>query len=224
LALGEQIARELELNENPNTLSRWMAHHLADLLHKAHQSEGADGQAAEDRAVSLILKIWASRRDTPGNVDPLRRLENVISVMDRMRPESWPFRGMSEDTIPRLLTDAFDGLRTLVFAGALTTQLEDRGPIDAGVAAPFMNEQEQELIRRVNEWSEFIDQTPTRPSLPRIVFTDEQVAALDAERKREAEIEALPEPDQALRRLTDQIDDLIETLISLKSQLAARNS
>lgn len=201
-----------------------MAHHLADLLHQARDSHGADRQAAENRAVSLILKIWASRRDTPGNVDPLRRLEKVISIMDRMRPESWPLRGMSDDTISHLLTDAFDGLRTLVFAAALTTQLEDRKPIDAGAAAPFIDEQEQEFVRRMNEWLEFIEQTPIRPSPVRVVFTDEQAATLDAENKREAEIEALPEPGRALRRLAGQIDDLIATLASLKSQLAAKNS
>lgn len=118
MALGEHIVRELEFDKHPDTLRRWMAHHLAEQLHQAENAEGPERQAAEDRAVALILEIWASRRDAPGNVDPLRRLENVLSVMDRMRREAWPYRGYGDD-IAQLLTQAFDGLRTLVWAGVL---------------------------------------------------------------------------------------------------------
>ena len=201
-----------------------MAHHLADLLHQARQSEGADRLALEGRAASLIQKIWASRHSTPGNVDPMRRLENVISVMDRMRPEAWPFGGIHDDAIAKLLTDAFDGLRMLVCIGALTTQLEGNERIDAGAAVPFMDEKEQEICRRINEWLEFIRETPARPSFPRIVITGEQASLLDTEKKREAEIEALPESERTLRHLTHQIDDLVATLGKLKKQLAAKTS
>lgn len=201
-----------------------MAHHLADLLHQAQKSRSDDRQAAEDRVASLILKIWASRRDMPGNIDPMRRLENVIAVMDRMRSDSWPFRGPSDDPIPHLLTDAFDGLRTLVCAGALTIHGEIREPIDTGAAGPFMDEQEREILSRLNEWVEFIDQASTRQSVRRIVITAEQAIELDGEAKREAEISALPEPDRPLKRVSHQIDDLIATLVSLKNHLAARES
>lgn len=200
-----------------------MVHHLADLLHQAQHNQGADRQTAEDRAASLVLKIWASRRDAPGNVDPLRRLENVIAVMDRMRAEAWPFRS-SEDDISGLLADAFDGLRTLICAAALTTQLENQEPIDIGAAGPFLEEQEQEIVRNMNEWLKFIEQAPARQNLLRVVLTSEDANMLEAEKKREAEIEALPEPDRALRRLAHQIDNLIATLASLKSQLAAKSS
>lgn len=199
-----------------------MAHHLAELLQQARHTEGADRLAIEDRAASLILRIWASRHNTPGNVDPMRRLENVISVMDRMRPEAWPFGGIREDAVAKLLADAFDGLRTLVYIGVVTTQLEGNERIDAGVAAPFMDEKEQEICRRINEWLEFIQETPARPKVPRIVITNEQASLLDAEKKREAEIEALPESQRTLRDLTGQIDNLILTLGKLKKQLAAK--
>ncbi len=219
MALGEHIVRELEFDKNPDTLRRWMAHYLAEQLHQAENAEGPDRQAAEDRAVALILKIWASRRDAPGNVDPLRRLENVLAVMDRMRPEAWPYRSYDDD-IAQLLTQAFDGLRTLVWAGALLTEWEDGGPFDPGSVSEFLDDNERAVVEQVNEWIAFVDKLPAPGPIVRIVSSDAEAAALDDEDKREAEIDALPDPDRAFKRLDQRLDHLIATLTSLKAELA----
>lgn len=223
MALGQQIVRELEFDEHPNTLRRWMAHHLAEQLHRAEYAEGAEREAVEDRAVALILKIWASRRDAPGKVDPLRRLENVLAVMDRMRPEAWPFRGGRGDRIADLLVEAFDGLRTLVWAGVLLTQWEDQQPVDAGAATEFLDGDERAVIDEVNEWAAFVQRIPSPGPMVRIVTSEEEAAALEAEDKREAEIDALPDPDRALQRLDQQLSHLLETIANLKAELATFN-
>lgn len=195
-----------------------MAHHLAEQLHQAENAEGPDRQAAEDRTVALILKIWASRRDAPGNVDPLRRLENVLAVMDRMRPEAWPYRGYNNG-IAQLLTQAFDGLRTLVWAGVLLTEWKDGPAFDPGSASEFLDDNERAVIQRLNEWIAFVDKLPARRHTVRIVSSEAEAAALDAEDKYEAEIDALPDPDRALKHLDQEFDCLIATLISLKTKM-----
>lgn len=65
LELGRTIVRQLELEQRENVLPRWMAHHLAELIKVAENSESSAKQYAEDRAVELILKLWTSRRDLP---------------------------------------------------------------------------------------------------------------------------------------------------------------
>ncbi len=195
-----------------------MAHHLAEQLHQAENARDSDRQAAEDRAVALILKIWASRRDAPGNVDPLRRLENVLAVMDRMRRDAWPYRGYDDD-IAQLLTQAFDGLRTIVWAGVLLTEWRDGEAFDPGSVSEFLDDKERAVIERVNEWIAFVDKLPARRPDIRIVSSDTEAAALDAEDKREAEIDALPDTERALKRLDQRLDHLIATLTTLKTEL-----
>ena len=195
-----------------------MAHHLAEQLYQAENAEGSDRQAAEDRAVALILKIWASRREAPGNVDPMHRLENVLALMNRMRREAWPFRGYDHN-IAQLLTRAFDGLRMLVWAGVLLTEWDDGKAFDPGSVSEFLDDNERAVIERVNEWTKFFDKQPApRPNV-RIVSSDAEAAALDAEDKREAEIDTFPDPDRALKRLDQELDYLIATLTTLKTEL-----
>ena len=197
-----------------------MAHHLAEQLHQARHAGSPNREAAEDRAAELILKIWASRRDAPGRVDPLRRLENVLAVLDRMRPEAWPFRENQGGDIATLLTEAFDGLRTLVCAGVLLSQLDEQRPLDASAATGFLDGDEVAIIDRVNEWIAFASKIPPSGPRIRIVLSDEEAAALEAEDKCEAEVEALPEAERARKRIDDQLKNLIETLKNLRTTLA----
>src|SRR4051812_2064411 len=62
LALGRKLVEELELGPGVDTLGRWMAHHVAELMLNAeHSADLDDRRANEDRAVDTILRIWDHR-------------------------------------------------------------------------------------------------------------------------------------------------------------------
>lgn len=83
----------------------------------------------------------------------------------------------------------------------------------------FLDDDERAVIERVNEWIDFVDKQPARRPTVRIVSSDAEAAALDAEDKRKAEIDALPNPDRALKRLDQRLDHLIATLVTLRKEM-----
>lgn len=58
-ALGCHIVNELGGERDTDTLGRWMAHHLAELMVAAEEAATAEEHAAARSAVeSAILRVW----------------------------------------------------------------------------------------------------------------------------------------------------------------------
>src|ERR1035437_1389126 len=59
LELGRHLVKEFGLEDSTDTLGRWMAHHVAELMKKATcESDPELRRKAEDQAVETILRIW----------------------------------------------------------------------------------------------------------------------------------------------------------------------
>jgi hypothetical protein len=115
LALGQHLVNELGLDDSTDTLGRWMAHHVAELMVKAAEELDPDvRQKAQDRAVETILKIWEKRKTLPRDVDPIKRYERVVSLFVELEepPKRWgePNRTSAETACLKLFLD----LRRLV--------------------------------------------------------------------------------------------------------------
>lgn len=155
LELGRTIVRQLELSQRGNVLARWMAHHLAELINATENSERAAKQDAEDRAVELILKLWASRRDLPVPADPLSEYRDVITVLDRMLPSANPWlrfrRPSSED---ELLHDMFDTMAQLIMSGLLLTRAAEMRAI-ADIERKALSKEETFLLDTLDRWHRF---------------------------------------------------------------------
>lgn len=92
MELGKCLVAELKLEEGRNTLAKWLAHHLAELIADTERSQdGKSQKAASDRAVETILKIWDHRSDLPGNANPLAPYRNILQVLSDLNPapNSW---------------------------------------------------------------------------------------------------------------------------------------
>jgi hypothetical protein len=74
MRLGERILAELDSERTNNTLTRWLAHHLADLLTAAEQAKltGTPEQAAtaDTRCRTAILDLWEHRSAWPNGWPP----------------------------------------------------------------------------------------------------------------------------------------------------------
>jgi hypothetical protein len=68
LELGKTIVKEMGLDDDTDTLRRWMCHHVAGLIDQAvHGQSNEIRRTAEREAVSTILALWEKRMALPGN-------------------------------------------------------------------------------------------------------------------------------------------------------------
>ena len=216
LALGIRLVHELELEPGVDTLSRWMAHHLAEVIQEADRTQGAEREAAQARAVDLILKLWERRHNLPGGAHPLKNFENVIAVLRRLQHDSWPFRRAVSDDLNQLLTDAFDGLQLLVAYGVLiaSDSTLEEGATHEGSA--FLDDEESIVLEAIQEWVEF-SRSKWQADARILLVTEEDVAAEEAENARLAELEALDPKERSRREFATRLDELIDTLNALKA-------
>lgn len=155
LGVGRVIVRQLELDARGELPTRWMAHHLAELIETAERSEGNERQSAEDRAVDLIIKLWASRRALPFPADPLAGYGQAIKVLASMVPggDPWRIYGRRE-TNDDLLREMYAALVHLVMSGLLLTRGPEIRAIDNSEWRALTDE-ERELVAFFDRWRAF---------------------------------------------------------------------
>lgn len=82
LALGERIVRELNILPH-DTLSSWLAHHIAELLLAEKNANDTDRPGIQLQIIETILKICAQRQYLP-NVNPLNHLDTVLKKINSL--------------------------------------------------------------------------------------------------------------------------------------------
>ncbi len=88
LALGRKLVEELGLEESCDTLGRWMAHYIAELITKAEKATGAQKDIAERECAAVILALWQHRSELPDGRRPFEALEPVMRAIESLDPES----------------------------------------------------------------------------------------------------------------------------------------
>jgi hypothetical protein len=165
LELGRHLVGELSYEEERDTLGRWMAHHLAELIDKAENgATGTERLKARKNATKTILKIWEHRASLPGNAYPLAPYKDILKVLDRLRPDDNPFRYFgppAETKREQLAADLFDGLARLIIA-LLLMQLppgEEFPKVDTA-AVDALSKTERHVLTALQQWSELFVSTP----------------------------------------------------------------
>lgn len=85
--LGERIAAELDANDG-DTLGRWMAHYLAELIDDAKKATGPKAAGARRKCADAILELWERRKDWPHRARPFPDLEAVARALAALDPEA----------------------------------------------------------------------------------------------------------------------------------------
>jgi len=88
LALGRKFVEELGLEPSVDTLSRWMAHYIADLIVEAENATGEDKSLAEKNCFNAIMMLWRHRAELPNGKRPFENLEPVIRAIESLDPEN----------------------------------------------------------------------------------------------------------------------------------------
>jgi hypothetical protein len=89
LTLGKLIVKELGLETSVDTLSRWMAHYVAQqMIDVENAGDGDDKQAMEQRCFDTILKLWKHRAYyEPGN-KPFESFMPIFQTIEKMNPDN----------------------------------------------------------------------------------------------------------------------------------------
>lgn len=99
LKLGEKIVNELGLDQSVDTLGRWMAHSIAELIHDVEASGAKDRPAKLATCSDAILALWKHRHKLPSGKRPFEDIEPIMRTLASLDPD---------DTMPRY----FRALRT----------------------------------------------------------------------------------------------------------------
>lgn len=124
LELGAHLVNELGLADSTDTLGRWLAHHLAELMHDI-DSEGDPAARKQKLAVAtdVIQRLWAGREHLPGKANPVTPYKDVIRVLDRLVPPANPWHGLHATELQRTAATLFDRLSRLT-VGLLLLELD----------------------------------------------------------------------------------------------------
>lgn len=200
LALGRRIVEESGLADSNDTLGRWIAHRIAELMQTAEHGRTAAAREAAKRDVDyLILRLWRQRSSWPNGWPP----KASAAVLQELEPAR--FRA-HEDREP----SGSDWLDTLHELDAL-----HRAERDAWVNFALLDfdfEQEQGLLSTESSEVSNRERETFRSLLYRRQHAEREIATL---------LEGQPRPTSRAARLraaTARLDELATE----RSQLVAR--
>ena len=81
LALGKKIVDELGVDQPVDTLSRWMAHYIAEKIEDADAAIGEVRDQEMSECSDAILKLWTHRSELPNGKRPFEDFEPIFRVL-----------------------------------------------------------------------------------------------------------------------------------------------
>lgn len=86
--LGKALIEELDTGSGVGTLTRWMAHYIAEQMTIAENAVGDEKIKAEQKCFDTILKLWQHRSSLPDGQRPFESFEPIFRVLKRLDPEN----------------------------------------------------------------------------------------------------------------------------------------
>ena len=157
LGLGTHLVHELGLRDSTDTMGRWLAHHLAELIYAARNKKGPHRLKARNQAAELILKIWERRASLPGKANPLAEYRDILRVLRCFSPNSNPWSQVSGAQHHRLAARIYDRLCRLVIgivlldASATQTTRRSRRKRKTSTRL-FLSPEERAVLEYLEHW------------------------------------------------------------------------
>ena len=71
-----------------DTLGRWMAHYVAELMDAAANAPPEERAASRKRCFDAILELWRHQSELPGGKRPFEDMEPIIRTLESLDPEN----------------------------------------------------------------------------------------------------------------------------------------
>ncbi|WP_156775521.1 hypothetical protein [Hydrogenophaga sp. RAC07] len=158
--------KELKLQDGVDTLGRWMAHHLAELLVAAKNADHAERPAAEDRVANLILRIWAHREANPIGITPLARYAKAAQVLAAIHPKEGFFAPLSLREAPTSVArslEVFD-LASRLAVLSLADILPNPPPGVEEIVEQFLSGEEKDFLAAARATYDLLASGPSNGS------------------------------------------------------------
>ena len=83
-----KLVDELGKDPPPDTLSRWMAHYVAELIDAAVNAPVGKRAALRRKCFETILELWSHRADLPRGRRPFEELEPIARALESLDPNN----------------------------------------------------------------------------------------------------------------------------------------
>jgi hypothetical protein len=220
LNLGKLLVKELGLESSVDTISRWIAHYIAQQMIEAENTDGDEKQKVEERCFNSILKLWEHRAYYEDKKKPFESFIPIFSLLEKLCPDNEepfffrankPVRDKLEDkmneSVKHLLSLAsgIDSTARIwleyVFQQAAFYATDDRVIEWIEAALPFSNDDDEiALIERLLLINEESNDDATICEKKRIEQVDYRIEQLKGYRKFNEELIAMYEEE--VNRLT----------------------
>lgn len=87
LELGRKLTTELGLDQSVDTLGRWMAHYIAELIQNAVKASSEERPAKMQACCHAILTLWSHRHTLANGKRPFEELEPLLRTLESLDPE-----------------------------------------------------------------------------------------------------------------------------------------
>lgn len=209
LGLGLHLVRELGFEDGVDTLGRWMAHHVAELIKEVENARTTVERAkARKGAAETILKIWAHRASLPDKAYPLSSYKEILKVLELLRPDDNPFKHFGRNPDAKrdeLAATLFDRLSRLIIALLLMKVPSRARSRDVGTTATkALSETEHHVLTALQRWD--------------AVFVLASKSSRRAQKNKSSEAKKVNLNEAALGLL----DGITSTLSDLRTELQGR--
>jgi len=182
-----------------------MAHHLAELLAEVEKCRKAsDRKAAEDRAMSAILRIWEHRQQLPGKAYPLSQYQKAADVLTSIHLQSNRFHAWRGSVSSLGLTLEVCGAASRLALFALVDLLpEQKGSLNPAAVAQLEAE-EKEYLEAIEGIYTLFNSSPQGPSKKKKTRTSDEI---DFDKLRRTRLELLDELAKDIEKLKEALTD-----------------
>lgn len=87
LEIGRALIKELALEPGDDTLCRWMAHYIAELIEGAETATEADRPEMLSKCSEIILALWQHRYELPNGKRPFEEFEPIFRAIESLDPD-----------------------------------------------------------------------------------------------------------------------------------------
>lgn len=85
IELGKKLVKELKLEPGVDTLGKWMAHYVAELMEKARKAKPPEKEKLQKECFETILTLWEHRYESSRVKAPLSDLGPLIKILESFK-------------------------------------------------------------------------------------------------------------------------------------------
>lgn len=124
IALGKRIVTELNLEPSVDTLGRWIAHYIAELIDLAEKTkEPVERAKAQEKCCATIEQLWQHRSSLPPASKPLSNIEAILKAIESFRGEQTPWSRLSSKETNELASPWIEFIGIIEDAGLRASQI-----------------------------------------------------------------------------------------------------